>query len=67
MRFDQLLEAVEKLPPEDQESLIMLIQRRRLARQRAQLAKDIAEARQEFQAGGCQPETPDALMREILS
>lgn len=67
MRFDEVLEAVEKLAPDDQETLIALVQRRRLARQRAQLAKEIAEARQEFLAGGCQPRPPDALMREILS
>ncbi len=33
----------------------------------ASLARDVAEARQELQAGGAQPRTPAELMREALS
>ena len=55
MRFDEVLEVVEQLPPDEQEALIDLLQRRSLAQRRAALAKDVKEAREERQAGGCQP------------
>ncbi len=67
MRFDEILEAVEQLPPEDQEALITLLQRRALAQRRAALARDVKEARQEMQTGACQPRTPDELLGEIMS
>ena len=67
MSFNDVLDAVEKLPFEDQETLIALLERRRVARRRAALAKDAEEARREFQAGACRPQTQRALMEEILS
>ena len=67
MRFDEVLEAIDKLPPEDQETLIAIVERRRIAERRAALAKDVHEARQEFQSSACQPRTPGDLMKEILS
>jgi ribosomal protein S4 len=67
MRFDEVLEAIDKLPPEDQDNLIAILERRRIAQRRAMLAKDVQEARQEFQGGSCEPKTPKDLMAEILS
>jgi hypothetical protein len=66
-RFDEVLEAIAKLPAEDQESLIAILERRRIAQRRAALAKDVQEARQEFESGGCQPQAVADLMKEILS
>jgi len=66
-QFNEVLEAIDKLRPEDQEALIEIVERRRIARRRAELAKDIEEARREFQAGGCAPRKPTDLMQEILS
>jgi ADP-dependent phosphofructokinase/glucokinase len=54
-QFNEVLEAIDKLGPEDQEALIEIVERRRIARRRAELAKDIEEARREFQAGSCVP------------
>ena len=67
LRFDEVLEEIGKLPPEDQETLIAIVERRRIAQRRAELAKDIQEARQEFQTGVCLPQTAKVLMKEILS
>ncbi len=67
MRFDEVLEAIEKLPPEAQDTLIAIVERRRLAQRRAALAKDIQEAHREFQDGACQPKTSKELLDEILS
>jgi hypothetical protein len=66
-RFNEVLEAIEKLGPEDQEALIAILERRRIAQRRAELARDIQEARREFQAGSCLPSKPADVMREIVS
>ncbi len=65
--FGELVEAVDQLPPDDQETLMQILHRRLAARRRKQLAADIEEARQEFARGDCRPTTPDELMREINS
>ncbi len=67
MRFDEVLAAIDKLPPEDQETLIAILERRRIAQRRAAVGKDVQEALQEFQRGACQPQTPADLVKEILS
>ncbi len=66
-RFNDVLEAIDRLGPEDQEVLIGIVERRRIAQRRAELARDIEEARREFQTGKCQPRKPTELMQEILS
>ncbi len=66
-RFNEVLEAIDKLQPEDQEALIGIVKRRRIAQRRAELAKDIEETRKEFRAGLCLPQSPKDLMGEILS
>jgi len=65
--FGEVLEAADKLSLEEQESLIDILHRRMIERRRAEIAKDIEEARQEFREGGCQPATPNDIMEEILS
>ncbi len=65
--FQDVLDAVGKLPPEDQEALIEIVDRRRAARRRAELAREVEEARNEFRAGQCQPQSPADIMREITS
>ena len=67
VRFGEILEEADRLPLEDQETLIEVLQRRMRDRRRAELAKDIQEAQTEFQKGSCRPATVDELMRAILS
>jgi hypothetical protein len=67
VRFDEVLEAAAQLSLEDQEALIALLRRRSSGSRRAELAKGVKDAREEFQAGECQPRTPEELMKELLS
>jgi hypothetical protein len=67
MPFGEVLEAADKLPLEDQEQLLELLHRRIIERRREELAKDIEQARREFQAGQCRPRTPSELMNDLVS
>ena len=65
--FREVLDAIERLSLEDQEALMEIVHRRIVERRRAELAKDIQNAHQEFKAGRARPVTPAELMAEILS
>ena len=65
--FGEVLEAIDKLSWEEQETLLDIVQHRLVERGRKQLAADIQEVRTEFAAGRCQPTTVEDLMKEILS
>ena len=67
LSFGEVLDGVEQLSLEDQEALTDIIRRRIIERRRAELAKDIREAQEEFKAGDARPVTPGELMAEILS
>ena len=67
MSFDQVLDAVANLSPDDQEALLHVLRQRRIERRRSELAKEIEEAEREFAAGKCESGTPADLMRKILS
>lgn len=67
LAFGEVLEAVDELSLEEQEALIEVVRRRIIERRREELAKEIQDALEEFQAGGCRPATPDELLAEILS
>ena len=66
LAFGEVLEVVDKLSLEEQETLIEVVRRRIIERRREELAKEIQDAQKEFQAGHCRPVTPDELMAEIL-
>jgi hypothetical protein len=65
--FRDVLEAIDTLSLEEQETLMDIVQRRVAERSRKLLAAGIREARQEFAEGQCQPATADELMKEVLS
>jgi hypothetical protein len=67
MPFGEVLDAVDRLTPEEKADLLAIIRRRLAERGRKQLVQDVQEARQEFAGDGCHPKTPDELMDEILS
>jgi hypothetical protein len=50
-RFQEVIETVEALSPEDQALLIEIIRQRLVQRRRAELAEEIAEARTAYQRG----------------
>jgi hypothetical protein len=64
--FGEVLEAADRLSPEEQEELIAILHRRLARAARQRLAVEIQEARQEFAEGRCLPATPDELMCAIL-
>ena len=65
--FSEVVEAVERLTPDEQETLVSIVQRRLIAQRRRQIVADVESSRDELKAGVCQPTTPDELLREILS
>jgi len=67
MPFGEVLEAINKLSLEEQETLMDILHRRMAERGRKALAVEIQEARREFAEGQCWPATADELMKEILS
>jgi hypothetical protein len=67
LSFGEVLETVGRLSLEDQETLVHIIRRRVVEQRRAELTKDIREAREALEAGDVRPVTSDELMEEILS
>lgn len=67
MTFNKVLESADKLSLDEQETLTEVLRRRIIEHRRAELAKEIKDAQQEFKDGKCKPATPSELMKEILS
>lgn len=65
VRFDDVLEAVESLPEEQQEHLIDIVHRRQIERRREALATSIEDARQELARGEVRRGSVDELLSEI--
>ena len=65
--FNEVLDAVEQLPIDEQESLIDLIRRRIAEYRRQEITTLVSSAREEYRTGGLVPETPEDIMRSILS
>lgn len=63
--FDEVLEAVESLPEEQQEGLIDIVRRRQIERRRDALAASIQEARQELARGDVRRGSVDELLDEL--
>ena len=65
--YGQVLDAIEALPEEEQESLMDIVRKRLAERRRAELVKVVGEARKEFKSGKLRPTTPSEIMRKILA
>ncbi|MGA2700671.1 MAG: hypothetical protein ABSH35_06190 [Isosphaeraceae bacterium] len=65
--FAEVLEAVDRLTWEEQETLVAIVNRRITERGRKRLIAEVQEAQREFAEGLCRPSTTDELMDEILS
>ena len=65
--YGQVVDSIEALPDEQQESLMELLQRRLVERRREILFKSVQEARKEFKMGRCRPATPAEIMRKVLA
>ncbi len=67
MSFGEVLEAVDSLTLEEQETLVHIIRRRMAEKGRQRVIQDVRETEAEFSQGLCVPTTADELMKEILS
>ena len=65
--FDEVLDAVEHLPADQQADLVDVVRRRLAERGRQRVIADVREAREQFEAGKARPTSVDALLREIES
>ncbi len=63
--FQEVIEAVEALPPADQAMLIDIIRQRLIQHRRAQLASDILEARSAYQRGEVRRGTVADLIKDL--
>ena len=60
--YGQVLDSIEALPEEQQESLVDIVRKRRAA-----LVKSVGAARKEFKSGELRPATPAEIMRKVLA
>jgi hypothetical protein len=65
--FAEVLDAAEQLDAESQAELVAVLNRRLAERGRERVAATVAQARQEFAAGQCQPMSAAEMMREAQS
>jgi hypothetical protein len=65
--FDEVLEAIEHLPIDEQADLLEVVRRRLAERGRQRVVDEVRQARSEFGAGATKPTSVDDLMREIES
>lgn len=65
--YGQVLDSIEALPEEQQESLMDTVRKRLAEHRRTALVKSVAEARKEFKAGKLRPASPAEIMRKVLA
>jgi hypothetical protein len=65
--YGQVLDSIEALPDDQQESVVDIVRKRLAERRRAALVKSIGEARKEFKSGKIRPATPSEIMRKVLA
>ena len=65
--FAQVLDSADELAPEDQESLIAVLEHRLAERRREELIEAVASTRAEFKAGRCRPATSKQILKRILA
>lgn len=67
MSFNEILEAADQLSLDEQATLIEVLQHRIVERRREALARDIQQARREFETGRIHPASPADILKNILS
>jgi hypothetical protein len=65
--FDQALDGVMQLPPDQQETLINIVRHRRIEQRRDELAQDAQKSIEEFRAGQYQPMTIEQVLTDLRS
>lgn len=64
-RFQEAIETVEALPPDDQIMLIEIIRQRLIEHRRGELASDVAESRAAYQRGEVRRGSVADLMEDL--
>jgi hypothetical protein len=65
--YGQVVDSIEALSDEQQQSLVELMQHRLAERRREVLVESVQQARKEFKSGKCRPATPAEIMRKVLA
>ena len=65
--FGDVLDAVDRLPEEQQVDLLDALHRRLAARRRARIVADAKAGLAAFEAGQLRPATVDEIMRDVRS
>jgi hypothetical protein len=65
--FGQVLDWADGLTLDEQENLVSILQRRMADRRRAELARAVKEAREEFKSGRVRPATAAEILKRIVS
>ena len=65
LRFDEVLDVVETLSPQDQEILIDILQKRLIQKRRQEISANIVEAHEEYKAGKTRRVTVEQLLSEF--
>lgn len=63
--YGQVLDSIEELSEEQQESLLDIVRKRLAERRRTALLKSVQEARKEFKSGKLRPASPAEIMRKL--
>lgn len=63
--LDQALDAVNQLPPEQQEMLAEILRSRQIAQRRREIAQDAREAIEAFRTGKLTPQSADEAIAEL--
>ena len=64
--FGEVLEAIDQLSLEEQETLSEVLSRRLIECRRDELAQEVEQAEQEFEEGKCRVASPADIMKEIV-
>lgn len=65
LSFQDLIDAVESLPLDDQSMLVELINKRIIEKRRAELVAEVGEAREAFRQGEVKRGTVEDLMKDL--
>lgn len=65
--FNELLETVDHLSLDEQESLVDVVRHRIAEYRRQEISKLVLSARKEYQQGKLSPGTPQDIMNSVLS
>ena len=65
-RFQDIIETVEGLPPDEQALLVDVMRHRLIQRRRGELAAEIAEARKAYRSGDTHRGTVADLLKELM-